>query len=362
MKEVFYQKFRPHDICHLLGQEVVKRMIKNTCKKEFFHHSYLLAGKFGTGKTSVARILASLITCENRAHGSTKVCGKCQACKAVYGGGSVDIQEWNAATDSKVENMRGVVESSHYAPQSMKAKIFIIDECHCLSTAAMSSLLKTLEEPPANSYFILCTTEFDKVPEPIQSRCQNLFFHPISSSKLSPFLSALFNSLKVEIDKKAIDLILASSKGSVRDALEIAQELVVMCDKGITENDVSMLLGTAGQSDLYSLIENMLEGDLLSAFDIIESILISNVNIRAVAGQIAENFRNLMLATISEKYISNLMDSEKVFVKKNASKTTPGKLSEILGVFEEAERGFQVNINNRWVIETIVVKTIKILN
>lgn len=356
--EIWYEKYRPWQLAHVIGQDTVVKVLTKTCEKEFFHHSYLLSGKHGTGKTSTARIIANLLVCEDRPKGSSVVCGKCNTCQSIKNGSSVDIYELDGASNSKIENTRSIIESSKYSPQQFKYKVYIIDECHRLSTAAMTSLLKTLEEPPSTSVFILCTTDFEKVPKEIVSRCQRLNFRPVAASVISSYLGRLFASKKVEIDQLALDSISIACKGSVRDALEIAQELVVTASGPIHEKDVAELLGFAGRDEIYSVVSAMCDADLIRSFDFLEQMLVSGVDARLICTEMSSIFRNIMISKISSKYIQEMTKTEQNFIEKIKDKISTSNLISFLSFFEEAERSFGVNLNNRWVLEAVVVKII----
>jgi len=356
--EIFYEKYRPWQLAHVIGQDAVVKILQKSCEKEFFHHSYLLSGKYGTGKTSVARIIANLLTCENRTNGSSNICGKCSACTGIKEGSSVDIYELDGASNSKIENTRSIIENSKYSPVQFKYKVYIIDECHRLSNAAMTSLLKTLEEPPSTSVFILCTTDFEKVPKEIVSRCQRLNFKPVAPAVISNYLSKLFASKKVEIDQQALDSISIVCKGSVRDALEIAQELIVTASGPIHEKDVADLLGFAGRDEIYSIVSAMSDADLIRSFDFLEQILISGIDARLICEEMSIIFRNIMISKISSKYIQDMTKTEQKFIEEIKGKISMPNLISFLSYFEEAERAFGVNLNNRWVLEAVVVKII----
>lgn len=359
--DIFYERYRPKQLSHVIGQEVPIKILLQSCVKDIFHHSYLMAGKHGTGKTSTARILAAIFTCPNRTKGSAVVCGKCPACLSAYtGNGSVDIYELDGASNSKIENTRSIIESSRYAPQQFAFKVFIIDECHRLSAAAMTSLLKTLEEPPNTSVFILCTTDISKVPKEIISRCQNLHFKPVSSSAISNHIARLFACKKIEIEQSAVDCIARACRGSVRDAMGMAQDVMIMHDGNkIQENDVSKLIGLVGRDEVYGLVKYISDKDTLSAFDLLEKMVSSNVNFRVVFEELCTAFRNIMVSKIDAKFIVDLTKSEQQCIITVKDKFEIKEIAGFLSYFEQAERAFEVNINNRLVLEAVIVNLIE---
>jgi DNA polymerase-3 subunit gamma/tau len=359
-QEIYYKKYRPSQLAHIIGQDVVVKILTKSCSKEFFHHFYLMAGKHGTGKTSTARILASILTCFNRQPGSAVVCGKCPACLASKGeSASVDIYELDGASSSKIESTRQIIESSHYAPQEFKFKVFIIDECHRLSPAAMSSLLKTLEEPPQGSVFILCTSEISQLPATILSRCQTCHFKPVPPAVISAHLTRLFAAKKIEIEQLAIDSISSACRGSVRDAMEMAQEVAIMYDgKKINSNEVAQFIGIVGKNQVYELVEAIADKNMMLAFDVLEQMVSSNINIRNLCEELSYMFRNIMVSKIDSKFIYDLTKTEQIFVSKIKDKFEIREIAGFLSYFEESEKAFEVNINNRWVLEALLVKTI----
>lgn len=356
--DVFYTKYRPKQLTQVIGQDIVTKILTKSCEKESFHHSYLLCGKHGTGKTTIGRIIATLLTCENRTQGSSIVCGKCDACLSVHSGNSLDVYELDGASNSKVENTRSIIESSRYAPQQFKKRVFIIDECHKLSNTAMTSLLKTLEEPSPTSVFILCTTDFVKIPKEIVSRCQRLHFKPVSANLISSYLEQLFRFKKIEVEKSAVDLIATSCGGSVRDALQLAQSACVLSDNKITEKTVADLLGVSGREMMYNIVDAISTEDLFKAMDILETMFSSNVDCRSVCDDLESIFRTLMLSTISEKFLYEITATEKKFIDSVKGKFKREHLVSFLSIFEEAQRALNVNINNKWVMEATLVKII----
>ncbi len=359
-RSAFYNTYRPVQLKHVIGQEIPIKILIKSVEKDYFHHSYLFAGQHGTGKTSTARILASILTCEERQSKQINVCGKCPACLSSHNGnGSIDIYELDGASNSKIENTRAVIESSRYSPQQFKNKVFIIDECHRLSSAAMTSLLKTLEEPPGTSTFILCTTDVSKVPKEIISRCQTLYFRPVSAGIIAKYLSRLFGSIKIEIEDSAIECIAKSCKGSVRDAIDLSQQVSMLYNSSkILEKDVSQLIGTLGREFIYNLIKMIGEKDLIGAFEILFQVVDSNVNLRTLCDEMAEVFRNLMLSEISSRFTDNLLPSERILTESLKKLFSVNDLAKLLNHFEEAEKCFSANINNRWIIEALIVNII----
>lgn len=354
--DVFYRKFRPKQLGHLIGQDHVREILTRTCEEDFFHHAYLMIGKFGTGKTSTARILANLVNCTGREEGSAVLCGKCEACRTIRSGIAQDVEEFDAASKRSIDSIREVIQSGRYAPQSLHRKVFIIDECHKLSNDAMKALLKPLEEPVESTMFILCTTDFSKVPPEIASRCQKLRFCPVGTQELSDFLKKLFTHQKREIEDAAVMRIAQCSEGSVRNALEIAQEVCVTLKGNLTEKDVSHFLGVAGRDVLYDLIQCVSESDLKKGFGIVNALVSEGIDCEQVCSDLAVICENMLLASISYDFLGSISPDERDAIAHISIRFTERQLAAFVPLFAEANRAIEVNVNSKWVLEALVVK------
>jgi len=221
-----YQKYRPSSFKGLVAQEHVKLTLQNALKKNMLTHAYLFCGPRGTGKTSTARLLAKAINCENLDPKSFEPCNKCDVCTQINNGSLVDLIEIDAASNRGVDEIRDLRESVKFAPSQSKNKVYIIDEVHMLTKEAFNALLKTLEEPPKNVYFILATTELHKIPDTIVSRCQRFGFRRINIEDISNHLAYICKEEKVKADQKALDKVSLRSEGCMRDALSLLDQLI----------------------------------------------------------------------------------------------------------------------------------------
>ncbi|MBT7689279.1 MAG: DNA polymerase III subunit gamma/tau [Nitrosomonadales bacterium] len=261
--QVLARKWRPKNFDTLVGQENTVQALINALDQERLHHAYLFTGTRGVGKTTLARILAKSLNCEKGI--SSKPCGECSSCLAVDKGNFVDLIEVDAASNTKVDEMRELLENSQYAPTSGRFKVYIIDEVHMLSNSAFNAMLKTLEEPPEHIKFILATTDPKKVPVTVLSRCLQFNLKQMVIEKISSHLDMILTEEKIKYEKKALGLIAKSAKGSMRDALSILDQAIAYSGNEISEQKISEMLGIVDNdfltNILYKLADN--KGDEL---------------------------------------------------------------------------------------------------
>ena len=231
--QVLARKWRPKNFDTLVGQENTVQALVNALDQERLHHAYLFTGTRGVGKTTLARILAKSLNCEKGI--SSKPCGECSSCISVDKGNFVDLIEVDAASNTKVDEMRELLENSQYAPTSGRFKVYIIDEVHMLSNSAFNAMLKTLEEPPEHIKFILATTDPKKVPVTVLSRCLQFNLKQMTIEKISNHLDMILTNEKIKSEKKALGLIAKSARGSMRDALSLTDQAIAYSGSEISE-------------------------------------------------------------------------------------------------------------------------------
>ena len=255
-----YRKFRPTTFSEMVGQDHITRTLRNQIIANRVGHAYLFNGGRGTGKTSSAKILARAINCLNPKDGEP--CNECEICKAALNGSLTDIVEMDAASNNSVEDIRSIREEVNFLPTKAKYRVYIIDEVHMLSTGAFNALLKTLEEPPEHVKFILATTEPQKLPATILSRCQRFDFKRISNEDIIKRLKIVCNESKIEISEGALNIIAVLSEGAMRDALSILERCIQDGENKIDENKIKDLVGIPKLSYVNSIISAILEYDL----------------------------------------------------------------------------------------------------
>ena len=251
--QVLARKWRPKTFADLVGQEHVVKALQNALGKGRLHHAYLLTGTRGVGKTTIARILAKSLNCENAQHGEP--CGQCQSCRDIDAGRFVDLLEIDAASNTGIDNIREVLENAQYAPTAGKYKVYIIDEVHMLSKSAFNAMLKTLEEPPEHVKFILATTDPHKVPVTVLSRCLQFVLRNMTAQQVSQHLAHVLSSEQIPYEAPALALLGRAAAGSMRDALSLLDQAIAMGSGSVTEADVRQMIGAVDQHYLYSLLQ-----------------------------------------------------------------------------------------------------------
>ena len=253
MYQVLARKWRPKTFADLVGQEHVVKALQNALAGGRLHHAYLLTGTRGVGKTTIARILAKSLNCENAQHGEP--CGQCQSCRDIDAGRFVDLLEIDAASNTGIDNIREVLENAQYAPTAGKYKVYIIDEVHMLSKSAFNAMLKTLEEPPEHVKFILATTDPHKVPVTVLSRCLQFVLRNMTAQQVSNHLAHILDAEQISYEPAALALLGRAAQGSMRDALSLLDQAIAMGSGSVTEADTRQMIGAADHTLLYTLLD-----------------------------------------------------------------------------------------------------------
>ena len=300
MYTAIYRDFRPDSFDQLVGQDHIVRILKSQIASGRTGHAYLFCGTRGTGKTTTARILAKALNCESEDI-AARPCCECASCRAIKEGSFMDVIEIDAASNNGVDNIRELRESVKYPPAVGRNKVYIIDEVHMLSTGAFNALLKTLEEPPENVVFILATTEPQKLPATILSRCMRLDFRRVSEKTIADNMRMICEARGLEADEAALALIAVNADGSVRDSLSILEQCISTGDKRITRDDVAEMLGTAGEEVMIELTDLVMKADMSSALLLLDSAINSGRDVKQFMKEWLAHFRNLLMA----KYIQD---------------------------------------------------------
>ena len=257
--QVLARKWRPKSFETLIGQEHVVRALTNALEQQRLHHAYLLTGTRGVGKTTIARILAKSLNCETGI--TAHPCGVCSACIDIDKGRFIDLIEVDAASNTQVDNMRDLLENAQYAPTSGRFKVYIIDEVHMLSRSSFNAMLKTLEEPPEHVKFILATTDPQKVPVTVLSRCLQFNLRQMASTSITEHCQVILNTENIPYEATALQLIAKAASGSMRDALSLLDQAIAYGNQSVSENEVRTMLGAIDQSYLYELLHALVNND-----------------------------------------------------------------------------------------------------
>jgi len=292
--EVFYRKWRPQTLSEVLGQEPVTQTLRHAVEGGKIAHAYLFCGPRGTGKTSMARILAKAVNCTNQIGGEP--CNACDICRSITEGRALDVIEIDAASNRGIDEIRSLREKANYAPSLARYKVYIIDEVHMLTEAACNALLKTLEEPPRHVIFVLATTEAHKVIATIISRCQRFNFHRLAQAEIMDKLQLICQKEGIQIELDSLRLVARSATGSLRDAENILQQLLAYYGNQIELDQVQAALGISGDSRVRRLAQYVVNGDVAAGLQVINSLNNDGVDLRQFNLGLVEYLRGLLLA------------------------------------------------------------------
>lgn len=359
MAEALYRKYRPSTFEDVVGQEHIERTLKNALEQEKVSHAYLFCGPRGTGKTTMARILAKALLCEKAP--TINPDGTCEECLAIAAGTHPDVYELDAASRTGVENVREeIINRVHYAPTHGSYKIYIIDEVHMLSTAAFNALLKTLEEPPSHVVFILCTTDPQKVPDTIHSRCQRFDFHRLSVDEITARLGAVCVQEGVEFEPEALELISHQAEGGMRNALTSLEQLAAFGEGHVTLDGAHRILGSLDNEGLTEIVQALGKHDAGACFTWVSHYVETGADIAQFVQELAEHMRNLYLMSLTDADVEiSASTSAREVMESELELFGTERLSRALSVLGDLMKELRATTNSRLAFEIALTRLLR---
>jgi len=362
--QVSARKYRPGTFDDVIGQPHVVQTLMNAVSTKRIAHAYLFSGTRGVGKTTVARILAKALNCEQGP--TSHPCNICENCREIVQGNSVDVIEIDGASNTSVDDVREIRENVKFTPFRGQFRVYIIDEVHMLSNSAFNALLKTLEEPPTHVVFIFATTEIHKIPATILSRCQHYNFRRIARTEIIERLRHVAAQDQLTLEEQSFVALARTSEGSMRDALSLLDQAVAYGGKVISHTDLELLLGAVPQELVQELIRAIMAQDSPAALASLANLLDRGHDLRAFCAEVVEHIRNLLVAAVvpGTAELRGLIETSEDDLNQlsmNAKTLTPEQLQELLAIFIQAEDSLRFSSHPRFVMETAAVRATRLL-
>lgn len=329
MKQAIYREFRPKDFTRVVGQSHIVEILKNQIKTGNLGHAYLFSGIRGTGKTSCAKIFARAVNCLNPKDGNP--CNECKNCKMILNDKALEVVEMDAASNRRIDDIRELKEKVIYPPQIVKYKVYIIDEAHMITNEGFNALLKILEEPPKHLIFILATTEIDKLPDTIISRCQRFEFKRIHNLDIVENIKYILNNLNVEVEEDGINLISELSSGAMRDALSLLDQVVATGKEKITVEDINDCLGLVNLNKLFELSNSILNSSKNETIETFRNLVENGKTPNNIIIDLIKHFRNIVLVKSIKKELTTLNDVE---YKRYLEHSNQFRMDELIFILE----------------------------
>lgn len=360
MYQALYRQYRPKTFDEVLGQEHVTTTLKNQIISGNIGHAYLFSGTKGTGKTSTAKIFSRAVNCLNPVDGNP--CNECEICRGIMDESIMDVIEMDAASNRKIEDIRELKDKVIYPPSKAKYKIYIVDEVHMLTNQAFNALLKTLEEPPKHLIFILATTELQKLPQTIISRCQRFDFKRLSSRDIISNMRNILDKMNIKIEDRILHLIARNSDGAMRDALSLLDQLISYSSNNLTYSDALKILGIANTDLIFSLVENIKNRKIEDSLFAINDIIQEGKDIIQFIKDLIYHYRNLLIAKTSNNAM-DIMDMDEGMVReyiKQSGDMTLDYILKSIEILNDSERRMSWSTQPRIILEMALIKLINL--
>ena len=359
--QAFYRVYRPQSFREMSGQTHVKRTLQNALLANKTTHAYLFSGPRGTGKTSTAKIFAKALNCETAP--ASEPCNECPTCLSITEGSHPDVIEFDAASNSRVEEMRDIIEKVRFAPANARFKVYIIDEVHMLSTSAFNALLKTLEEPPPHAVFILATTEPHKLPATIISRCQRFDFKRLSSNDILERMKVVLEDINLPYEEQALKVIAQAAAGGMRDALSLLDQVVSFSGDTLTLENALLVSGSISQDIFYEVVESLKAKEIAKVLTSIEELIADGKDPLRLAEDLITFFRDLLLLQTSSELteLLELVSPEDKFIQL-AHEFSADTLYGYIDILSKTQQEMRFSHHTKIYLETALLKMAQVQN
>ena len=355
-----YREWRPRTFYDVVGQEHITTTLKNQILNNRIAHAYLFCGTRGTGKTSTAKVFAKALNCLNLKDGEP--CNECEMCRKINEGLAIDVTELDAASNNGVDKIRDIIDDVKYPPQEARYKVYIMDEVHMLSAGAVNAFLKTLEEPPNNVIFILATTDPQKLPITILSRCQRFDFKRINNGEITARLRKIVNDQNVLADERSLNLIARVSDGAMRDSLSILDQAISMGNGNVDYNTVVSMLGLVTNEHLFNLVNAIIQRSVEKSIEIIEDVIYSGKDIYLFIKDLIAHYRNLLMVKVTNnpEEVLDMSEENIALIKEQGARLRAEEIMRCIRILQEAENNAKLSKQARLYCELAVIKMCKI--
>lgn len=355
-----YREWRPKNFEDVVGQEHITTTLKNEIIHDRIAHAYLFCGTRGTGKTSTAKVMAKALNCLDLRDGEP--CNECEMCRKINDGLAIDVTELDAASNNGIDKIRDIIDDTKYPPQESKFKVYIMDEVHMLSVGAVNAFLKTLEEPPKNVIFILATTDPQKLPITILSRCQRFDFKRINQKEICARLRKITDSQNVECEQKSLELISRVCDGAMRDALSILDQAIAMGDNEIKYEDLISILGLVTNEYLFDITNAITDRNIEKAMLIVDKMVYAGKDIQLFIKNLINHFRNLLMVKVTKnpEEVLDMSIENITLIKEQGRKIRVEEIMRIIRILQEAENNSKMSKQSRLYLELSIIKMCKI--